>query len=74
MQDRYSTFILSMFQKFQCLNFPEEFIVRDGRQRFSVLRKTYTDKKENEMFLIYQEIQKGSVGKSYMTNGLLVCG
>ncbi len=30
-----------------------------------------TDKKE-KIFLIYKEIQKGSVAKSYMTNGLLI--
>ncbi len=29
------------------------------------------DKKENKIFLIYKEIQKGAVAKSYMTNGLL---
>jgi hypothetical protein len=27
--------------------------------------RLYTDKKENEIFLIYKEIQKGSVAKSY---------
>jgi hypothetical protein len=32
----------------------------------------YTDKKENKIFLIYKEIQKGAVAKSYMTNGLLI--
>jgi hypothetical protein len=26
-----------------------------------------TDKKENKIFLIYKEIQKGAVAKSYMT-------
>jgi hypothetical protein len=31
-----------------------------------------TDKKENQIFLIYKEIQKGSVDKSYLTNGLLI--
>jgi hypothetical protein len=31
-----------------------------------------TDKKENKIFLIYKEIQKGAVEKSYMTNGLLI--
>ncbi len=31
-----------------------------------------TDKKENEIFLIYKEIQKGAVAKSYMTKGLLI--
>ena len=34
----------------------------------------YTDKKENQIFLIYKEIQKGLVAKSYMTNGLLIYG
>jgi hypothetical protein len=29
-------------------------------------------KKEKEKFLIYKEIQKGAVAKSYMTNGLLI--
>ncbi len=32
----------------------------------------YTDKKENKIFLLYKEIQKGAVAKSYMTNGLLI--
>jgi hypothetical protein len=32
----------------------------------------YTDKKENQIFLIYLEIQTGSGAKSYMTNGLLI--
>jgi hypothetical protein len=32
----------------------------------------HTDKKENKIFLIYKEIQKGAVAKSYMTNGLLI--
>jgi hypothetical protein len=32
----------------------------------------YTDKKENQIFLIYREIQNGAVAKSYMTNCLLV--
>ncbi len=31
-------------------------------------------KKENKIFLIYQEIQSGAVAKSYMTNGLLIYG
>ncbi len=31
----------------------------------------HTDKKENQIFLIYKEIQSGAVAKSYMTNGLL---
>jgi hypothetical protein len=32
----------------------------------------YTDKKENTIFLIYKEIQNGSVAKSYVSNGLLI--
>ncbi len=32
----------------------------------------HTDKKENQIFLIYKEIQSGAVSKSYMTNGLLI--
>ncbi len=32
----------------------------------------YTDKKENKIFLIYKEIQKRLVAKSYLTNGLLI--
>jgi hypothetical protein len=31
-----------------------------------------TDKKVNQIFLIYKEIQNGAVAKSYMTNGLLI--
>jgi hypothetical protein len=33
-----------------------------------------TDKKEYQIFLIYQEIQNGAVAKSYMTNSLLIYG
>jgi hypothetical protein len=32
----------------------------------------YTDKKENEIFLLYKEIQMGSVAKSYMRKGFLL--
>jgi hypothetical protein len=31
----------------------------------------YTEKKENQIFLMDKEIQTGSGAKSYMTNGLL---
>ncbi len=34
--------------------------------------KFHTDKKENKIFLINKEIQKGAVAKSYMTNGILI--
>jgi hypothetical protein len=33
-----------------------------------------TDKKVNQIFLIYKEIQNGAVAKSYMTNGLIIYG
>jgi hypothetical protein len=33
-----------------------------------------TDKKENQIFLMYKEIRNGAVAKSYMTNGLLLYG
>ncbi len=33
-----------------------------------------TDRKENQSFLIYKEIQNGAFAKSYMTNGLLIYG
>ncbi len=32
----------------------------------------YTDKKENNIFLIYKEIPMGSVAKSYMRKGYLI--
>ena len=31
----------------------------------------YTDKKENQIFLIYKKIQSGAVAKSYMWKGFL---
>jgi hypothetical protein len=34
----------------------------------------HTDKKENQIFLIYREIQSRAVAKSYITNGLLTYG
>jgi hypothetical protein len=34
----------------------------------------YTEKKENQIFLIYKEIQNESVAKSCMTYGLLIFG
>jgi hypothetical protein len=32
----------------------------------------YTDKKENQIFHIYREIQCGAVAKSYMRKGFLI--
>jgi hypothetical protein len=37
---------------------------------FSLSR--HTDKKENQIFLIYKEIQSGAVAKSYMRKGFLI--
>jgi hypothetical protein len=36
--------------------------------------KSHTDKKENQSFLIYKEIQSGAVAKSYMRKGFLIYG
>jgi hypothetical protein len=33
---------------------------------------SYTDKKENKIFLICREIQSGAVAKSYMRKGFLI--
>jgi hypothetical protein len=38
----------------------------------SYLIPSHTDKKENKIFLIYKEIQKGSGAKSYMRKGFLI--
>jgi hypothetical protein len=32
----------------------------------------YTEKKENQIFLIYKKIHRGAVAKSYMRNGFLI--
>jgi hypothetical protein len=36
------------------------------------IKALYTDKKENQMFLIYREIQSGAVAKSYMSKVFLI--
>jgi hypothetical protein len=35
--------------------------------------KSKTYKKENQIFLIYKEIQSGAVAKSYMRKGFPIC-
>jgi hypothetical protein len=45
-----------------------------GKRGQKKLKKYCSDKKENQIFFIYEEIQKGAVAKSYMTNGLLIYG
>jgi hypothetical protein len=37
-----------------------------GAALVHIFASCYTDKKENEIFLIYKEIKMGSVAKSYM--------
>ncbi len=52
-------------------------LILQGRIRWPALLYTclsYTDKKENQIFLIYKEIQNGVVAKSYEINGLLIYG
>ncbi len=34
--------------------------------------RRFTDKKENEIFLIYKEMQMGSVATSYIRKGFLI--
>jgi hypothetical protein len=44
-----------------------------GVRNPTLISQLCTDKNENKIFLIYNEIQKGAVGKADMTNGLLIC-
>jgi hypothetical protein len=39
---------------------------------FTTAVRRHNDKKENQIFLIFKEIQNGAVAKSYMTKGLLI--
>jgi hypothetical protein len=39
---------------------------------YSVPFSIYTDKKDNQIFLIYKEIQSGAVAKSYMRKDFLI--
>jgi hypothetical protein len=34
--------------------------------------RLYTDKKENQIFLVYKEIQSGAVAQSYLKKGFLI--
>jgi hypothetical protein len=52
---------------------PLSFTLQTEQKLFSLVHWC-TDKKENQTFLIYREIQNGAVAKSYMTNGLLIYG
>jgi hypothetical protein len=42
------------------------------KKKLSCPWKLYTDKKENQIFLTYEEIQSGAVAKSYMRKGFLI--
>jgi hypothetical protein len=42
-------------------------------QNTLIKKNIFPDKKENQIFLIYKEIQNGAVAKSCMTSGLLIC-
>jgi hypothetical protein len=51
--------------------------LRSGKQRKEIYLiisalVLLTDKKENQTFLIYREIQSGAVAKSYMRMGFLI--
>jgi hypothetical protein len=39
---------------------------------FTKLTYNHTDKIENQIFLLYKEIQSGAVAKSYMRKGFLI--
>ncbi len=47
------------------------FALENASRSFSDSRSR-TDTKEKKIFLIYKEIQKGAVAKSYVINGLLL--
>ena len=36
------------------------------------MKDGHTDKKENQIFLVYKEIQSGTAAKSYMMKGFLI--
>jgi hypothetical protein len=43
-----------------------------ARNASIIHRYLYTDKKENKIFVIFKEISKGAVAKSYMTKNLRI--
>ncbi len=46
--------------------------MQNGTLRPQPAHRSFTDKKENKIFLIYKEIQSGAVAKSYMRKGFLI--
>jgi hypothetical protein len=63
--DKTAFFLIVYFILFGCS------LLHDLSQKVCYF-SSYTDKKENQIFLIYKEIQNGAAAKSYMTNGLLI--
>jgi hypothetical protein len=55
-----------------CFQSESIFLCENDRESAKEVSFPYTDIKENQVFLIYKEIQSGAVAKSYMTNGLLI--
>jgi hypothetical protein len=53
-----------IYHKKSCL-IDYKYIVRNRQIR-------YTDKKENQILLVYREIQSGAVANSYMRKGFLI--
>ncbi len=51
---------------------PGQLSLSGGRKHIERVQAHYTDKKENEIFPIYEEIQSGAVVKSYMREGFLI--
>jgi hypothetical protein len=43
--------------------------IQNNRKSIGNSIPAYTDKKENQIFLKYKEIQSGAVAKSYMRKG-----
>ncbi len=46
----------------------------ENRDTLTTLHDNYTEKKNTTFFVIFKKIQKGTVAKLYMTNGLLIYG
>ncbi len=57
-----------------CVTHPWGKLLSQGltTRKLALVSVIYPGKKENKILLIYKEIQKGAVAKSYMTNGLLI--
>jgi hypothetical protein len=44
----------------------------ENKEKLIKRDRDHTDKKENQIFLIYREIQSGAVAKLYMRKGFLI--